>query len=466
MNFKKIVKTALKVLKTVAVKLIEAMRRHNGPITVAGFGAMLAYFLLGGEDGGTGTTMAVVLAGMAGGAGVDGAPLTTANAREASGELLRSAVDRRVVKIRPMATPIDQISRWGGCRVIGSMKADYYSVDNKPMTDRTAAASEADTGVVTVKMENAERFSVSDTVLVPGVTAQDSNGKACGPLVLYVAATDSANISVMSVNNYMGGSAAVPTLAAGTEMVRMGRAAAELDVQTAQYEAIPTKDYNLCQIFKAQIEHSSLMKLADKEVGWTMSDQEESAIVDMRLGMEKSFLFGSRMRLTDPYKQEEVMLTGGIWNQAGKESGYTTMDNETLVEITREAFTGCGGSSKKILVGGSELIAALNSMEHQHVVVGQNNVTRWGLDFTEIRTKFGTLYVVMSEVFDQCGHGADGLVIDPEYITKYSHIPFSTERLNLRQSGQRNTDAVVITEASCLVLRYPSAHMRIVKKTA
>ena len=95
--------------------------------------------------------------------------------------------------------------------------------------------------------------------------------------------------------------------------------------------------------------------------------------------------------------------------------------------------------------------------------MGQNNVTRWGLDFTEIRTKFGTLYVVMSEIFDQCGHASDGLVIDPEYITKYAHIPFSTERLNLRKSGQRNTDAVVITEASCLVLRYPSAHMRIVK---
>ena len=106
MNFKMIVKKALKVLKVVAVKMIEAMRKHNGPITVAGFVAMLAYFLLGGgDDGGTGVTMAVVLAGMAGGAGVDGAPLTVANAREASGELLRSAVDRRVVKIRPMATP-------------------------------------------------------------------------------------------------------------------------------------------------------------------------------------------------------------------------------------------------------------------------------------------------------------------------------------------------------------------------
>lgn len=465
MNFKKIASVALKVLKVVAVKMIEALRKHNGPITVAGFGAMLAYYLLGGgDDCGTGTTMAVVLAGMAGGAGVDGAPLTVSNSREASGELLKSAVDRRVVKIRPMATPIDQISRWGGCRLIGSMKADYYSVDNKPMTDKVSTASEADTGVVTIEVANPARFSATDTVLVPGVTAKDSTGKDCGALVLYVTESDSTGISVLSVNHYIGGLAAVPALAAGTELVRMGRAAAELDVQTAQHEAIPTKDYNLCQIFKAQIEQSTLLKLADKEVGWTLNDQEESAIVDMRLGMEKSFLFGSRMRLTDPVKQEEVMLTGGIWNQAGKETRYTEMDHETLVALTREAFTGSGGSSKKILVGGSELIAALNSMDHQHVVTGQNNVTRWGIDFTEIRTKFGALYVVMSEVFDQCGHAGDGLVIDPEYITKYSHIPFSTERLNLRKSGQRNTDAVVITEASCLVLRYPSAHMRIVKK--
>ena len=34
--------------------------------------------------------------------------------------------------------------------------------------------------------------------------------------------------------------------------------------------------------------------------------------------------------------------------------------------------------------------------------------------------------------------------------------------LDLKKSGQRNSDAVVLTEASCLVLRYPEAHMRII----
>ena len=41
-------------------------------------------------------------------------------------------------------------------------------------------------------------------------------------------------------------------------------------------------------------------------------------------------------------------------------------------------------------------------------------------------------------------------------------LPFGTEALNLKASGQRNTDAIVLTEASCLVLRYPKAHMRVV----
>ena len=36
----------------------------------------------------------------------------------------------------------------------------------------------------------------------------------------------------------------------------------------------------MCQIFKAQVEQSTFMKIANKEVGWTFSDQEEAAIID------------------------------------------------------------------------------------------------------------------------------------------------------------------------------------------
>ena len=56
------------------------------------------------------------------------------------------------------------------------------------------------------------------------------------------------------------------------------------------------------------------------------------------------------------------------------------------------------------------------------------------------------------------------MVLDPEYIQKYSHIPFKAMPIDLRSSGQRNCEAIVLTEASCIVLRYPDAHLRIVTK--
>lgn len=139
-----------------------------------------------------------------------------------------------------------------------------------------------------------------------------------------------------------------------------------------------------------------------------------------------------------------------------------TITYETIVEMSREAFTQNAGSNRKILIAGTSLIERLSKQEFSKVIMAQDKVTRWGIDFTELITKFGTLYVVASELFDECGHADDGMIIDPEYITKYCHVPFHTERLDLRSSGQRNTDAIVITEASCLVLRYPQAHIRLV----
>lgn len=411
---------------------------------------------------------AVVAVGTAGaGKHVIGGPLTNGLADTVSPGLLRNEIDDRIVKIRPMSTPLDQISRYGGSRLCGSMKVEYYSVDTKPATAKlTTAVSAGDatstTHVVASLKTNCNAiFQPSTTIMVPSVKA--SKG---GSLVLYVTANTGTDVKVVAVNHTnAAGGFVVPAIPNGTELVRMGRAAAELDVMTAQFEALPLKAENLCQIFKAQVEQSTFMKIANKEVGWTFSDQEEAAIIDMRMGMEKNFLFGHKTRFVDPEKHEEIFLTGGIWNQTDNEYSYaadSALDEEWIVKLCRKAFAHNAGSSKKVLLAGSDLIEKLHLMGAQKVMVNDNAVTKWGLDFSEIHSKFGTLYVMLSEVFDQCGMSGSGMVIDPEYITKYCHVPFRTERLNLRQSGVRNVDAIVITEASCLVLRYPQSHMRVV----
>ena len=355
------------------------------------------------------------------------------------------------------------------------MVVDYYNVDTKETCTETVddydepnanTVTENDMRAVINTMNN-DVFDVSDTILVPEVYGYDERGvnETSDSLVLYVMSkNEDGTLVVMAANGKKVGDVegCVPSIPVGTKLIRMGRAATELDVQSPQFEAMPKKAQNHCQIFKMQIEQSTLQKIANKEVGWTMSDQEEAAIYDMRLGMEKSFLFGVKRKIYDFKKKEWVLLTGGVWHQAGKDFVLDiAKKEEAVIDMMRNAFTGNAGSKRKILIGGSQLIGELNKLSFTRVVANTETTTKWGIDFSEISSKFGRLYVLLSEVFDDCGMDGCGLIIDPDYIQKYSHLPFGTEALDLKSAGVRNTDALVITEASCLVLRYPKAHMRV-----
>ena len=126
------------------------------------------------------------------------------------------------------------------------------------------------------------------------------------------------------------------------------------------------------------------------------------------------------------------------------------------------SYTGNAGNKRKVLIGGSDFIGRINKIETVKIVEGDKNTVKWGIDFNEISSKFGRLYVLHSEVFDDCGMSDYGFIFDPEYIQKWSHVPFGSQALDLKKAGIRNSDALVLTEASCLTLRYPTAHMRIV----
>ena len=464
-------------MNTKIKQIVEKLYAHRCELAIALMALVtLALLMLSCHAEGATLAFALVATGT-GGEMVTGGPVTTDAVHDAGTDYLLNEIDRQITKIRPMATPVDQLSRLAGAKRCGSMVVDYYNVDTKPTKcTLKKAVTLPDDGVYmeedvrrAISTSNDAVFDISDTILVKGVSGYNADGvtPSNSDLVLYVVGkSDDKGLTVMAVNGMTADGVAglVPPIAAGTELIRMGRAATELDVQTAQFEALPQRATQNCQIFKAQVEQSVLHRLANKEVDWTLNDQGEAAIYDMRLGMEKSFIFGIKRLIYDYNKRENVYLTGGIWHQAGKEFAYSA-DNfteETLVDMMREAFTGNAGSKRKVLIGGSAFISRLNKLTYSKVVNAGESVVKWGIDFSELRSKFGKLYVLLSEVFDECGMENCAMIIDPEYLQKYSHLPFGTEALNLKASGQRNTDAIVLTEASCLVLRYPKAHMRIV----
>lgn len=394
-------------------------------------------------------------------------PVTTTLATAVSPTLLDDAVESRIVKIRPAATPLDQITRCIGARHTDSMKVSFYSVDIKPGFDSVPAStgetSATESGLISIPVTDENLFAPTDTVMLPAVSCNDSKGRKF-TLAGYVVSTSPGAINIrpnsMPVNE--DGEPVCPALESGAKIVRMGRAASELDVMTGLYNSLPVKDFNYCQIFKAQIESSTLYSLARKEVGWSFYDQEEVAIIDMRLGMEKTFLFGERNRFELPDGSGEVLLTGGIWHQAGREFSFGgNVSADALPSLMRSAFTSSGGSRAKVMIAGSGLVERLSQLDYTRVVQASGKNVHWGIDFDTIVSKFGTLNIIHSEIFDLCGHADDGIIIDPEYVTKYTHIPFSAQSLNLKQAGVRNTDAIVMTEASCVVLRYPDAHLRV-----
>ena len=393
------------------------------------------------------------------------ATLTTQITNEASPQLLRNSIDTRITAVRPMATPVDQISRLAGSRNAGAMEVAYYTIDSKA-TSTTVASSydlsmsefKPEVGrVVKLKVKDGSIFDRTDTVMFPAHPLSKPEG-AC--LTAYISEVAENQLTLSFVDDVE------LTIASGEEVVRMGRAACELDVQTPQYIVVPRRESNYCQIFKMQVEQSTLMRLADKEVGWTFSEQEEAAVIDMRLGMEKNFVFGRKARLLDPVKNEHVYLTGGIWNQAGRQTDFALADADadSFITLAREVFTGNNGSRKRLLIGGSQFVEAISKMKISDKVIFGQMHSKWGLETREITTNFGSLYILHSEVFDQCGHSKDAMVLDQAFITKFCHVPFRPEKLDLRAAGSRNADAVVLTEASCLVLRNPNVHLRVIGK--
>ncbi len=395
-------------------------------------------------------------AGIASGNHVSGTPLTTDLAEKGSPSLMLNAIDRAVTKVRPMATPLDQISRLGHVRQADALEVAYYTADirrdSSVVNSWPESSTPTDDGnrTVTVSVREPELFEPSETVMLT-----DADG------VIYTAYITAKGASSTLT---LVGDLPESLEEMGAVIVRMGRAATQLDVQSPQLNVLPRRSTNLCQIFKMQIEQSMVLKESHKEIGWDFLDQQEAAIYDMRLGMEKQMLFGHKMKVYDPVKQESVTLTEGIWNQAGKEIEVTlsTLSNTALVDMLRTAFTGNSGSRKKVLLAGSELIAALNKIESTKVITAMDQQTVWGIDFNVLCSKFGRLYVAFSEVFDVAGMASCGIIIDPEYIQKHVFIPFRADKLDLRGSGQRNTEAVVLTEASCLTLRYPQTHARVI----
>lgn len=422
--------------------------------------------------------------------GNEGIANRTTGEDEGDPDYYSKAIDDRITKIRPMSTPIDQISRHSEARKIDSMVVKYPSVGTRPISTTTSklmAAQQPTDASVKLEVADGDMFTLDDTIRVVGVKGQfDENGNAYQPgtapdLVLHVCGRDpSTNMPVVyAVNgakNAKGQTILVPQIAQNTRLVRMGKACAELDAQTGRFNNVPTFEEQYCQNFMIQIEQSTIDKMSAKNVKWGFSDQEEDGIYDMRLAQENTYLFGSKNRIVHPTKDgSATWFTGGIWYQAGKDievgtyvsaTKRTDITDEQLVDISKDLFVGTGvGNKRKVLLCGSEMLAAFSKIKSDKFRL-KESVESWDLQFKSWITDFGEIMVMHHELFDLNGMSDCGLALDPEFLVKNTFLSWQRNILDMKAAGMRNTDAVVIQEIACLYLRYPKAHARLKLKKA
>ena len=220
-----------------------------------------------------------------------------------------------------------------------------------------------------------------------------------------------------------------------------------------------------------QVEQSFFDRIADKEVEWNFTDLEEDGIYDMRLAQENSYLFGVKNKITHVSKDGmTTWFTGGIWWMAGKDievgsydeaAGCAVISDDDLVDITKDLFvgTGIGGNKRKILFCGSEMLSAFSKIKSDKFRL-KDTVEVWNLKFKSWDTDFGEVLTMHHELFDANGMSDCGFAMDPEYLSKMTHVSWSRNILDLKKAGVRNTQAAVIQEVACLYLRYANAHAR------
>ena len=405
---------------------------------------------------------------------------------DADPEFYTKEIDKRITKIRPMATPIDQISRYATAQKSGSFDVKYYSVGTRPITCKTSGEITAQSSgqSIELKVDDPLMFTLDDTIRVVGVKGKyDEKGKAYDPsdentpdLVLCVCGrTQDTNMPVVyAVNGLLDSNNVpiwVPAIPSGTTLARMGKACGELDVQTGRFNNTPTPEIQYCQNFMIQIEQSTFDKIASKEIDWTFSDIEEDGIYDMRLSQENTYLFGVKNCINHVSKNGmKTWFTGGIWYMAGKDIEVGTWDStkkcavitdDDLVDISKDLFVGTGiGNRRKIVLCGSDLLSALSKVKSEKFRL-KESVENWNLKFKSWETDFGEILTIHHELFDLNGMSDCGFALDPEYLSKMTHVSWSRNMLDLKKAGVRNTDALVIQEVACLYLRYAKAHARL-----
>lgn len=404
--------------------------------------------------------------------------LVTDTERLGADGLIDDPVDKMIVKMYQSAVPVDQICRHLPQTKQNSMRYSFWSVDTRPIEGKvTEAYSAPSTGGVVqgeISVEDANIFDKTDLIVVPGVKGYRYNSAVSpkttySPLVLYVVDIKSNNkLIVQSVNGSyvdMKGASTIPNIPTGSVIYRLGHAASEGDVQTTPYAALPMPDQLHMQIFKTQVMESTISIDSDKKVNWSLSDQNELALYNMRKEIELAYIYGVKGYFREETSKRYVYTCSGAIQQILEKGTVISYDESSLTEksllngIVKPVFLKNSGSSTRYMFAGSDIVASIALLPS---VAKQMNATqtlrKFGIDWKTIQFMSWQINLYQHPLLDEIGLSKCAFVLDLANVRKEVFRSMTSDILDLIKSGIFDGKSTVWTEISSIALKYPKTH--------
>lgn len=443
--------------------------------------------------------------GGGGGKVVGGESSVSKNENIQDAEWYLKQINKTIVEMKFTGTPIDQILRTATFNKSDSIIVKYYSVGQRPLRAVVNTQFEEMTSDTpqAIDLEDASVLGAMDTCLcldedgnfIPGYKPNTTEQDPTLPLMIRVHAVSSETNKplIYAINGKKSSSTnkpfIIPQLKKGTILLRMGRAAAEKDVQTGRYYMLPEPDEQYCQRFIMQVEQTIYDRLSKNEVDWSFTRVERMAMEDMRIGMEASGLFGVKSKHAFN-GQGNIYTCGGIWYRAGKDlelghwaiktdgNGNKMTDEEgtnylqeyvidegELVDLVSQIIEGSGNGSRTKLVFVDNFIYSalckIKSVNRVRIFEPEKNYNNWGLDFQSFESMGTKLLFYRHDLFNAWGFNGRAFCLDPEYLDKWVFQNWERNEYDLKKLFISNSNAVTMQEFSCWTLGFPDAHARI-----
>jgi hypothetical protein len=438
------------------------------------------YSILTGDDSGV-TLAAAIVAGAATGGGdtqVVGEPISTDNVTDPAdpSNLLVDYIDKKLRQKHRSKNPANTILRAMGKRSANSFVYKFWSMDERPLSCLVQAAYTATTATTaTITVDNAASFIRDNVLMAVGLSGYDDRNPTVvrGTLKLEVldVLIGTNQLKVQTVNGAKSGSTfPVPSLPAGTRLVRIGTCLQENAAKTDPYGDLPEDEFNYVQRFGMTVAMTPFFKEHAKEIDFGLDIQLDRRFRELLEEQEASILFGSRAQRISIDKNALKRYMGGFEyfcnNKFEYDSTVTRFTREEYSDIMAQLFAANSGSSHRLLFCGSDLISRFNnSTEVIRNTTDLKPSVIEGIDVMGLRGLGSEVDIIRHPLFDAYGLANQGLFVDLDNAGIVSWGGLQRKKLHPELTGESNEEKYFITEPISLEVTYPETHMWIKPST-